>query len=157
MDRIDTTKCKYSSTVIKWLSVHPPCLRQCTLICIYIYPPLPLPQQQVPCEDDVDFSDKDEADADAEGPNDCPSVRVAATTLRSHQGVVIAADWLVGGKQAVTASWDRAANLYDVETSEVVHSLTGRIGGREREGESDDWRGVCQILNEGEIPRFLIT
>uniref|UniRef100_I3KMJ1 WD repeat-containing protein 37 n=1 Tax=Oreochromis niloticus TaxID=8128 RepID=I3KMJ1_ORENI len=59
------------------------------------------------------------------GPNDCPSIRVATTTLRSHQGVVIAADWLVGGKQVVTASWDRAANLYDVETSELVHSLTG--------------------------------
>uniref|UniRef100_A0A8C9T0Y3 WD repeat-containing protein 37 n=1 Tax=Scleropages formosus TaxID=113540 RepID=A0A8C9T0Y3_SCLFO len=76
-------------------------------------------------EDDVDFSDKDEADADAEGPNECPSIRVPSSTLKSHQGVVIAADWLVGGKQAVTASWDRAANLYDVETSELVHSLTG--------------------------------
>ncbi|XP_069367622.1 WD repeat-containing protein 37 isoform X2 [Paralichthys olivaceus] len=91
---------------------------------------LPTPQpvadmSQTPCEDDVDFSDKDEADGEVEGPNDCPSVRVATTTLRSHQGVVIAADWLVGGKQVVTASWDRAANLYDVETSELVHSLTG--------------------------------
>lgn len=74
----------------------------------------------------MDFSDKDEADGEAEGANDCPTVRVATTTLRSHQGVVIAADWLVGGKQVVTASWDRAANLYDVETSELVHSLTGR-------------------------------
>ncbi|XP_068425206.1 WD repeat-containing protein 37 isoform X2 [Clinocottus analis] len=87
--------------------------------------PQPVADVSTPCEDDVDFSDKDEADGDAEGPNDCPSVRVAATTLRSHQGVVIAADWLVGGKQVVTASWDRAANLYDVETSELVHSLTG--------------------------------
>lgn len=90
-------------------------------------------QQQTPCEDDGDFSDKDEADGEAEGPNDCPTVRVATTTLRSHQGVVIAADWLVGGKQVVTASWDRAANLYDVETSELVHSLTGAwrgVGGR---------------------------
>nr|XP_043884373.1 WD repeat-containing protein 37 isoform X4 [Solea senegalensis] len=90
--------------------------------------PTPQPvaeQQQTPCEDDVDFSDKDEADGEVEGPNDCPSVRLATTTLRSHQGVVIAADWLVGGKQVVTASWDRAANLYDVETSELVHSLTG--------------------------------
>uniref|UniRef100_A0A8C4IBS6 WD repeat-containing protein 37 n=1 Tax=Dicentrarchus labrax TaxID=13489 RepID=A0A8C4IBS6_DICLA len=91
---------------------------------------LPTPQpvadiSQTPCEDDVDFSDKDEADGEIEGPNDCPSIRVATTTLRSHQGVVIAADWLVGGKQVVTASWDRAANLYDVETSELVHSLTG--------------------------------
>uniref|UniRef100_A0A8C7N9S9 WD repeat-containing protein 37 n=1 Tax=Oncorhynchus kisutch TaxID=8019 RepID=A0A8C7N9S9_ONCKI len=74
---------------------------------------------------DVYFSDKDEADGDGDGPNECPSIRVSSTTLRSHQGVVIAADWLVGGKQVVTASWDRAANLYDVETSELVHSLTG--------------------------------
>ncbi|PWA30098.1 hypothetical protein CCH79_00009778, partial [Gambusia affinis] len=90
---------------------------------------LPTPQAvadtTTPCEDDVDSSDKDDADVDAEGPNDCPSIRVPITTLRSHQGVVIAADWLVGGKQVVTASWDRAANLYDVETSELVHSLTG--------------------------------
>lgn len=81
---------------------------------------------QTPCEDDVDSSDKDEADGEVEGPNDCPSARVPTTTLRSHQGVVIAADWLVGGRQVVTASWDRAANLYDVETSELVHSLTGK-------------------------------
>lgn len=74
----------------------------------------------------MDFSDKDEADGEPEGPSECPCVRAACTTLRSHQGVVIAADWLVGGKQAVTASWDRAANLYEVETSELVHSLTGR-------------------------------
>uniref|UniRef100_A0AAZ3S0L7 WD repeat-containing protein 37 n=1 Tax=Oncorhynchus tshawytscha TaxID=74940 RepID=A0AAZ3S0L7_ONCTS len=91
---------------------------------------LPTPQpvadiSQPPCDDDIDFSDKDEADGDGEGPNECPSIRMASTTLRSHQGVVIAADWLVGGKQVVTASWDRAANLYDVETSELVHSLTG--------------------------------
>ncbi|XP_014869343.1 WD repeat-containing protein 37 isoform X5 [Poecilia latipinna] len=87
--------------------------------------PQPVADTTTPCEDDVDSSDKDDADGDAEGPNDCPSVRVPTTTLRSHQGVVIAADWLVGGKQVVTASWDRAANLYDVETSELVHSLTG--------------------------------
>lgn len=96
------------------------------LLCaLLVYNSLLLRQQQTPCEDDVDFSDKDEADGEVEGPNDCPSVRVPTTTLRSHQGVVIAADWLVGGKQVVTASWDRAANLYDVETSELVHSLTG--------------------------------
>ncbi|XP_051943497.1 WD repeat-containing protein 37-like isoform X1 [Hippocampus zosterae] len=87
--------------------------------------PQPVTDVTQPCEDDVDFSDKDDADTEADGPNECPSVRVASTTLRSHQGVVIAADWLVGGKQVVTASWDRAANLYDVETSELVHSLTG--------------------------------
>jgi WD40 repeat protein len=94
----------------------------CVCVCVVCLSPIP---QQTPCDDDIDFSDKDEAEGDGEGPNECPSIRMASTTLRSHQGVVIAADWLVGGKQVVTASWDRAANLYDVETSELVHSLTG--------------------------------
>ncbi|XP_072364388.1 WD repeat-containing protein 37 isoform X4 [Scyliorhinus torazame] len=91
---------------------------------------LPTPQpvvdsNQMSGEDEVDFSDKDEADGDAECISESPTIRVPSTTLKSHQGVVIAADWLVGGKQVVTASWDRTANLYDVETSELVHSLTG--------------------------------
>nr|XP_055037737.1 WD repeat-containing protein 37 isoform X1 [Misgurnus anguillicaudatus]XP_055037738.1 WD repeat-containing protein 37 isoform X1 [Misgurnus anguillicaudatus]XP_055037739.1 WD repeat-containing protein 37 isoform X1 [Misgurnus anguillicaudatus]XP_055037740.1 WD repeat-containing protein 37 isoform X1 [Misgurnus anguillicaudatus] len=89
--------------------------------------PLPQPPADISAslDDDVDFSDKDEADGEVDGPSECPTIRVATTTLKSHQGVVIAADWLVGGKQVVTASWDRAANLYDVETSELVHTLTG--------------------------------
>lgn len=62
---------------------------------------------------------------DGEGPCEVPTVRVATATLKSHQGVVITADWLVGGRQVVTASWDRAANLYEVETSELVHTLIG--------------------------------
>uniref|UniRef100_A0AAV2JYK1 WD repeat-containing protein 37 n=1 Tax=Knipowitschia caucasica TaxID=637954 RepID=A0AAV2JYK1_KNICA len=93
---------------------------------------LPTPQStadssQTPYEEEVECSDKDEADTEPEGLCECPCVRAPSTTLRSHQGVVIAADWLVGGRQAVTASWDRAANLYDVETSELVHSLTGYV------------------------------
>lgn len=76
-------------------------------------------------EDEVEISDKDEPEGDGDGSSDCPTIRAPLTFLKSHQGVVIAADWLVGGKQAVTASWDRTANLYDVETSELVHSLTG--------------------------------
>ncbi|XP_008110515.1 WD repeat-containing protein 37 isoform X1 [Anolis carolinensis] len=91
---------------------------------------LPTPQPTTDCnqmsgEDEVEFSDKDEPDGDGDGCGDCPTIRTSLTSLKSHQGVVIAADWLVGGKQAVTASWDRTANLYDVETSELVHSLTG--------------------------------
>ncbi|XP_043546605.1 WD repeat-containing protein 37 isoform X2 [Chiloscyllium plagiosum] len=91
---------------------------------------LPTPQpvidsNQMSGEEEVDFSDKDEVDGEVECPSESPTVRAPSTTLKSHQGVVIAADWLVGGKQVVTASWDRTANLYDVETSELVHSLTG--------------------------------
>lgn len=117
----DVTVSNGNRTVfVTWLRPRPPQSLTSALLS-------PIPQQ-TPCEDDADFSDKDEADGEVEGPNDCPTVRVATTTLRSHQGVVIAADWLVGGKQVVTASWDRAANLYDVETSELVHSLTGEEG-----------------------------
>lgn len=72
---------------------------------------------------------------DGEGLCEVPTVRVATTTLKSHQGVVIAADWLVGGRQVVTASWDRAANLYEVETSELVHTLTGQREEEQRETE----------------------
>jgi len=45
--------------------------------------------------------------------------------LLGHTGAVIAADWLVGGTQVVSASWDRMANIYDAETGALVNSLTG--------------------------------
>ncbi|XP_011606085.1 WD repeat-containing protein 37-like isoform X3 [Takifugu rubripes] len=87
--------------------------------------PQPPPDVSALCDDDQDSSDREEGEVDGEGLCEVPTVRVATTTLKSHQGVVIAADWLVGGRQVVTASWDRAANLYEVETSELVHTLTG--------------------------------
>ncbi|CAB1449953.1 unnamed protein product [Pleuronectes platessa] len=87
--------------------------------------PQPPPDVSAPCDDDQDLSDREEGEVDGEGPCEVPTVRVPTATLKSHQGVVIAADWLVGGRQVVTASWDRAANLYEVETSELVHTLTG--------------------------------
>ncbi|XP_060919926.1 WD repeat-containing protein 37-like isoform X2 [Labrus mixtus] len=87
--------------------------------------PQPPPDVSAPCDEDQDSSDREEGEVDGEGPFEVPTVRVATATLKSHQGVVIAADWLVGGRQVVTASWDRAANLYEVETSELVHALTG--------------------------------
>ena len=39
--------------------------------------------------------------------------------------MVIAADWLPGGDQAVTAGWDRMANLWDTQTGQLLHQLTG--------------------------------
>ncbi|XP_058058112.1 WD repeat-containing protein 37 [Anopheles bellator] len=42
-----------------------------------------------------------------------------------HSMVVVAADWLPGSDQIITASWDRTAILWDVETREPLHTLTG--------------------------------
>lgn len=47
------------------------------------------------------------------------------TELSGHMGVVVAADWLTGGDHVITASWDRTANLYDVETGDCLQILTG--------------------------------
>ncbi|XP_026147498.1 WD repeat-containing protein 37-like [Mastacembelus armatus] len=87
--------------------------------------PQPSPDVTASCDDDQDSSDREEGEVDGQGPCEVPTIRVPTANLKSHQGVVIAADWLVGGRQVVTASWDRAANLYEVETSELVHTLTG--------------------------------
>ena len=53
--------------------------------------------------------------------------RQPLTELTGHSSVVIAADWLPGGSQVITASWDRTANLYDAEKAEIINTLTGKI------------------------------
>lgn len=54
-----------------------------------------------------------------------PTVRHPAVVFSGHTDVVVAADWIHGGSQLVTASWDRTANLYDAESHNLVQSLTG--------------------------------
>ncbi|XP_033099631.1 WD repeat-containing protein 37-like [Anneissia japonica] len=72
--------------------------------------------------DDLDGSDKEDQDGDSEN---IIYVKTAQCVLEGHTGVVIAADWLAGGKQIVTASWDRTASIFDVEKASIIHSLTG--------------------------------
>ncbi|VVD01564.1 unnamed protein product [Leptidea sinapis] len=61
------------------------------------------------------------------GEGDRPEVlRTPLKELGGHSGVVVAADWLTGGDHVITASWDRTANLYDVETGDCLQILTGR-------------------------------
>lgn len=58
--------------------------------------------------------------------SDRPEVlRTPLTELGGHSGVVVAADWLTGGDHVITASWDRTANLYDVETGDCLQILMG--------------------------------
>ncbi|XP_018397384.1 PREDICTED: WD repeat-containing protein 37 [Cyphomyrmex costatus] len=57
--------------------------------------------------------------------DDPPTLRTPIRELLGHTSVVMAADWLSGAEQLVTASWDRTANLYDTETGEIIHTLCG--------------------------------
>ncbi|XP_051160745.1 WD repeat-containing protein 37 isoform X2 [Leptopilina boulardi] len=54
-----------------------------------------------------------------------PILRTPVRELLGHSGVVMAADWLPGAEQIVSASWDRTANLYDTETGDIIHTLCG--------------------------------
>ncbi|XP_074653054.1 WD repeat-containing protein 37-like [Tubulanus polymorphus] len=76
-------------------------------------------------EDDFESSEKDEALEEPDVLHEYMILRTPLLELSGHTGVIIAADWLAGGEQVVTASWDRAANIYDSESGDLVHSLTG--------------------------------
>ncbi|CAP28801.2 Protein CBG08973 [Caenorhabditis briggsae] len=52
-------------------------------------------------------------------------IRVPVIRLTGHRAPVICCEWLAGGQQMVTASWDRTANIWDVEKGEVVNILSG--------------------------------
>ncbi|XP_064644351.1 WD repeat-containing protein 37-like [Lineus longissimus] len=75
-------------------------------------------------EEEVETSEKEDAPDDI-GDHEVTVVRSPVLELHGHTGVIIAADWLAGGTQVISASWDRMANLYDAETAEVINTLTG--------------------------------
>ena len=54
-------------------------------------------------------------------------VRQPVIALSGHQGVVIGCQWL-DNELAVTAGWDRVANLYNVETGALLQTLAGHDG-----------------------------
>ena len=76
-------------------------------------------------EEDVDVCEKDEYEEEVAASEGIPSLRTPVCEFTGHTGVVMAADWLPGGDQVITASWDRTAILYDVETRELLQSLSG--------------------------------
>ena len=82
-------------------------------------------------EDEVELSEKE----DNLGPDDenlsmpfgsVATLRTPICELVGHSNAVVSADWFLGGEQAITASWDRTANIWDVNTGELLHCLVGR-------------------------------
>ncbi|UYV66714.1 WDR37 [Cordylochernes scorpioides] len=83
-------------------------------------------------EEEVEFSEKEEMatnpSEDLPPPMDQQrtiTVKTPLQELTGHTGVVIGADWIVGGDQVITGSWDRTANVYDVATGELITQLVG--------------------------------
>lgn len=74
-------------------------------------------------EDELDpLSEKEEVEEENAQLN---TVRTPQMQLTGHTGVVICAEWLCGGDQVITASWDRTANIYDAEKGEILNILSG--------------------------------
>ncbi|KAL5010395.1 hypothetical protein ScPMuIL_012700 [Solemya velum] len=77
-------------------------------------------------EDDVEGSEKEDmADDLGDQVTELTTLRVPMLELTGHMGVVMSADWMTGGDQVITASWDRLAILHDAETGEQISNLTG--------------------------------
>jgi WD40 repeat protein len=73
-------------------------------------------------------ADSSEDDGASSSVRASSEVRAPIMTLSGHQGVVISSQWMKEGDCVVTASWDRTANLYNVESGMLMQSLTGHDG-----------------------------
>lgn len=72
----------------------------------------------------IAMDDKENHDDDY-SPTEGHRVRTPMMRLTGHTGPVIACDWMSGGNHLVTASWDRSANIFDVNKGKVVSILSG--------------------------------
>ncbi|KAL8588703.1 hypothetical protein ACOMHN_046475 [Nucella lapillus] len=80
-------------------------------------------------EDDVEASEKEEVteveNNNVEPPTTSMVQQTPLLVLTSHSNVLIAADWVAGGSQVITASWDRSAILHDAESGDILNVLNG--------------------------------
>ncbi|VDD96351.1 unnamed protein product [Enterobius vermicularis] len=86
-----------------------------------------VPHQMGSSEEELESTDvktlgEDSTDVDPVMPG---VIRQPVCSLTGHTNVVIAVDWICNGEQLLTASWDRNANVYDVEREEILNVLSG--------------------------------
>lgn len=60
-----------------------------------------------------------------DSPDDGIMIKQPNLELTGHTSVVSSCDWMSTNDQCVTSSWDRTANLYDLNTGELVVQLIG--------------------------------
>lgn len=92
-------------------------------------------------EDELEGSEREDADGvdSSDDKHEPMCIRQPNMEFGGHTGVIIAADWMAGGGQVITASWDRTANLYDAESGEVINTLTGH---------DQELTNVCAHVNQ---------
>lgn len=81
-------------------------------------------------EEELDDDLLDESHATEErDSNSIETLRTPVQEFNGHSSVVVAADWISSASdspsQIITASWDRSAILWDVETKAPIQTLTG--------------------------------
>jgi len=78
-------------------------------------------------DDELDPTEKEFLDSHdySEDSSQCPVLRTPLRSLQGHGGVVISGDWLPGGDQVVTGGWDKLACIWDVNTGNLIHQLSG--------------------------------
>lgn len=82
-------------------------------------------------EEELDDDDDPIVDRDRVDVLRTPLCEFGGSGGGGHSSVVVAADWLPGCDQIITASWDRSAILWDVETKEPLQPpLTGHDHGK---------------------------
>lgn len=70
------------------------------------------------------------------------TLRTPISAFSGHTSVVVAADWIPSNDQIITASWDRSAILWDVETKTPLQTLTGHDKELVRKKEVSRLKGV---------------
>ncbi|KAI6187701.1 WD repeat-containing protein 37 [Aphelenchoides besseyi] len=82
-------------------------------------------------EDDLDATSEKINDVDDENFSRVPlQIRQPVQIFSGHsEAAIVCADWLAGGEQIISASWDKTANVYDIENPQtVLNHLSGHEG-----------------------------
>ncbi|PAV83984.1 hypothetical protein WR25_21859 [Diploscapter pachys] len=82
-------------------------------------------QQQQTTSSNEDEDEKENLETEVDKTIDDTKIKSPLLKLTGHTAPVVGCDWLPGSNQLISASWDRTANIYDVEKGDILNILTG--------------------------------